>query len=651
MDALKTQGIVATPICDLVEVSDASWQPALEAFLRDNSEALIVPPDQAKQAVDIYRTMKKGAAEGAVVVNTAKVKDWQVQVKTGTAGELIQGENALAVTYVQRLLGGIELLNTTAELMKSERALTRDGMFARQGGLKRLRLPEFPKLGKKAREAQIAALEKRTDSLIETLTAMQKRHNKLKNTGEVLSQLRYPLDDAPSMEKANNEQIQLQQEIQHLDEQIAAIDTSHLDELLRRKSGLETRLETLGELRDNASGTASAAKTTFKRFKDDVKAQEQLLPQIKAAREAITEDDDFNEQRATELFTQLEDEGAGDPAHAAEVLAALPRRIDEARRQQSNEQEQAQSLLGEFRTRYQRDFGLTNPLSTAGYRALVDELLHDIRDIGLHEREQEVVDALYRVQQVIRQDLAIQLRSNIQQMEQRIHELNRELRARPFSGNQIYQFHYERLPEFREFLQYVDIANEHVAANTNSLFDEHSHVDEYIKAILDEDESERLADYRNYYKFDITIKDLLSGVEEQLSRRMGSASGGEHKSPYYVAMGASLASAYRIHWREDGNHDGGLSLFLADEAFEKMDFDNTQAGFEYLKSIGLQMFVAAPDDAEGRLRPLVDTVLFFIRDGNIAEVEVDYVTPAAKELLLETVHGKTVNRNSELSHG
>jgi chromosome segregation protein len=78
-----------------------------------------------------------------------------------------------------------------------------------------------------------------------------------------------------------------------------------------------------------------------------------------------------------------------------------------------------------------------------------------------------------------------------------------------------------------------------------------------------------------------------------------------------------------------------VNLYLADEAFEKMDSVNTMQAANYLKSIGLQLFVAAPDDAEARLRCVVDTVLFFIRSGDKAWVEPDYVTPAAHKLLKE----------------
>lgn len=641
IDALADKGISATPVCDLVEVADPRWQPAIEAFLRDNTEALIVPLDQAQEAVALYRQLKKGLAEGAVVVNTEKVQSWKnISAEEGTAAGLIKGDDSIAVTYVQRILGGITLVETNKELMSANRALTPDGMFARQGGLKRLKLPNYPKLGKGAREAQIVALDAQADEYVQTMQEMHRQSEQLKSAYDLFKTLDYRVKEAPSLTENAKTQTQLQQGMQQLEEQIAAINTQHLDDLMRRQATLQRQSDELQEQLESTIKAYTTAETLLENKKEQIVTLQNQLPRIKEKRDAVTTDEDYDAQKANELYEKLEEEIEKQPEKTEDILADISNRIKQASSDQDREKTRAVNLLSEFKTRYSRDLGLNDPLSSAGYRTLVADLLHDIRDIGLHERQQDVADALHRAQKVIRQDLAIQLRSNIEDMERRINELNRELNARPFSGNQVYQFHYERLPESSEFLKYVDQMDQYVAANTNSLFDEHSHINDHIKKILDAEDGDRLADYRNYYKFDITIKDTESNVTEKLSRRIGNASGGEHSSPFYVAIGASLASAYQIKWREDGKHDGGLSLFLADEAFEKMDFDNTEAAFNYLVSIGLQMFIAAPDGAEGRLRPLVDTILSFIREGNTAQVIPDYVTQGAKQLLKESVHGK-----------
>ena len=131
-----------------------------------------------------------------------------------------------------------------------------------------------------------------------------------------------------------------------------------------------------------------------------------------------------------------------------------------------------------------------------------------------------------------------------------------------------------------------------------------------------------------------------------LSRKANSASGGENITPFYVAMGASLASAYRLDRQPNGEVHGGVSLYLADEAFGKMDRTNTVQAAGYLESIGLQLFLAAPDDAEPRLREVVDTVMFFIREGAQAVIEIDYVKPKARELLASITQSNLQERET-----
>ena len=629
--ALAEHDIEATPVCDLVEVSDKRWQPAIEAFLRQNTEALIVPPAQARQAVDIYRDMRKSIAYGAVVINTERVQSWRDKPETGTAAALIRGSDPLATAYVQRLLKGIRLAEVTSEFMGHERALTPDGMFIRQAGISRLRLPEVPKLGQGAREAQIKALEKETTGLINRLTELNTSHGKLKHVLDILRPLHYGLEKTPATADLIGERIALRRKIQDLQASINAIDTSHLADLKQKQQALKaTVLDAENRLVKFVRDEGGARNN----FRSNNQLRHQLMAHTAAlgsARHEATEDVDYDAGRASELLEQLTADKAGHDIQA--IIKIADHKAREAETRQTADNTQAREALAEYRATFQSEGTAVDARTTAGFRTMVDEMLHDIRDIGLHKRQQDVADALHRVQQVVRHDLAIRLRSQIEQMRQRLHELNTELKARPFSANQIYQFSYEQLHEFREFLAYVNVVNDTVAADTGSLFDEHAHLNQYIEAMLSENEGDRLGDYRNYFRFDIAIKDPDAGITEMLSRRMGAASGGEHKTPFYVAMGASLASAFRIERRGDGSLDGGLSLYLADEAFEKMDHVNTVQAAGYLKSIGLQLFVAAPDDAEPKLRQLVDTVLYFMREGDTAEVEVDYVTDAARHLL------------------
>ena len=58
-----------------------------------------------------------------------------------------------------------------------------------------------------------------------------------------------------------------------------------------------------------------------------------------------------------------------------------------------------------------------------------------------------------------------------------------------------------------------------------------------------------------------------------------------------------------------------------DEMGDKIDSVNTRAVFEYLKALGLQPIVAAPDDALGKINESVDTYIEMYRDEDLFSVK------------------------------
>jgi uncharacterized protein YPO0396 len=145
----------------------------------------------------------------------------------------------------------------------------------------------------------------------------------------------------------------------------------------------------------------------------------------------------------------------------------------------------------------------------------------------------------------------------------------------------------------------------------------------------------RLADYRNYYHFDVRMSDNKdgSGNTELLSRRLGKGSGGEHQSPFYVAIGAALAAAYRIEREENGGFRGGMGIAAFDEAFSKLDLQNTVSALGFLDELGLQVLLAAPDEKYGQIAEHVDTIVNVYRDGPVVHIDTEYIKPAARQVL------------------
>lgn len=646
IDLLAEKGIQATPICELVEVTDPSWQPAIEAYLRNNTEALIVPPDQAKDAISVYRQAQKHTIYGATVVNTKRVQEWNDRAEPGTAAALIEGTDPNAVAYMKRLLRNIRLVNATSKFIQEDRALTQDGMFIRQAGVQKLRLPEVPILGKQAREMQIQRIEARIKETTTQLIDLNQKHGEYKRLYDNMSALKTKFEDFPSLVDLVTQLNEDLRQIENLTKQIEAIDTSHVDALKQQIKEAESKVGELNKAVNRQTGKLGTLRGQFKSENSNRHKLDQILPQIAANRRHIQdEDNDYDPQKASELYEELEEKhDLSDPDQYNEAIKKAQKRSEDARDAQQNAVAEAREKLAVYLANYPADGFMRDIKNIAIERNEVERVLQRLESTGLQERENEVSEALHKVQRVIRSELAIRLNMHIRNMKRRLSEMNSELSERPFSSNQKYEFTYRRLDEFTEFLNFIEQANEDTVSNTDSLFDEYGHIDNWIADMLDEDKGEILGDYRNYYHFDIAIKDEDAGITEMLSRKASSASGGENITPFYVAMGASLASAYRLERKPDGQVHGGVSLYLADEAFGKMDRTNTVQAASYLESIGLQLFLAAPDDAEPRLREVVDTVMFFIRDGAQAAIEIDYVKPKARELLAGTTMSGLENR-------
>jgi uncharacterized protein YPO0396 len=133
-------------------------------------------------------------------------------------------------------------------------------------------------------------------------------------------------------------------------------------------------------------------------------------------------------------------------------------------------------------------------------------------------------------------------------------------------------------------------------------------------------ELQELQDYRNYLQYDIRIH-YPNGDQALLSKINAKKSGGETTTPFYVAMAASFAQAYRLN---QPRHADTIRLALFDEAFGKMDTARTASALQFMVENQLQVVLATPPDKAGGLLPHVDSVRTVVRKNNHSFViEID----------------------------
>jgi uncharacterized protein YPO0396 len=129
--------------------------------------------------------------------------------------------------------------------------------------------------------------------------------------------------------------------------------------------------------------------------------------------------------------------------------------------------------------------------------------------------------------------------------------------------------------------------------------------------LLDDNEQQalrelsRLADYRNYRRYEI-YKEPEGKAAIALSQ-YGTGSGGQLETPAYIIRSAAITSAFRFN--EGRNH---LRLVLVDEAFSKMDEHRSKEVINYLtNALGLQLMFIMPSSKSGPFLDLISNQFVF----------------------------------------
>jgi len=125
---------------------------------------------------------------------------------------------------------------------------------------------------------------------------------------------------------------------------------------------------------------------------------------------------------------------------------------------------------------------------------------------------------------------------------------------------------------------------------------------------------EKYKSFRTYLNFDL-VEVGENGKEYPLSRSMGSKSGGERQTPFYIAILASLMKTYKI-----SHGANSLRLVVFDEAFDKIDTSRIEECINMLRDIGFQFIIAAPDNKAPYIAPLVERTMVVVRPDDMTSV-------------------------------
>jgi chromosome segregation protein len=623
----EQEGIECQPVASLVRVTDLNWQGAIESFLGRNRFALVVKAGREQDAVRLIR--RKQIPEVTVVQPNHLRDVMHVSPEPKSVAALLKSDNAVALAFLWRILGKMRQVETEAELEEYSRALTADYMLSANGGTRRIRPIDQSEwvLGVQISSKDREDLRQELADAASTATAATARSSRSSAAQAMLTALLAGLTlEKYQLRLSEYETAKRNQESLGL---VPASMSERLNSLQQQVAKAQTAWEEARNATTNKRIQKSEWHSEKKTKETDLQTWESRLKQMGEELDEATGDIDYDPEQAAAAYERalpMLSKGG-----LAEALAHLERERQGADTKLPG---MAQLVMADFSGFIgEQSINLVEERSDwRKARRWVAGHVKRLTDSTLVEYKAQAEAAREAAEQAFRSDVKYRLREAIQKVEHEIRDLNRMLdTCPPFTGGEKYRFVADISSAHRPL--YDLIVRQPDDGASESLFESNDVQDKLLSLMEASEKGEDkgnnpLEDYRLFYNFDLEIR--VEGVKvDVLSKRMGVASNGEHRVPFYVIAGAALATAYRM---KPGAGQGG-GLMILDEAFYGMDAQNTFVTAEFLRSLGLQLVMAGPDSDIGKLLPVLDTYFDLTRFGPDVFVERVIVKEAARRLL------------------
>lgn len=625
MKLLSDQGMRPRALCEVIEVVDDRWRKAAEALLGRNRETIIVDPEHAEQAISLMRR-ERSRFPGCRVANTRKLVGAPHEAMPGTLASVMTSDDRIVMAMVIFRVGSVRLAETQAQLISEGRAIMDDGSYY-DGLVVEVMHVRDMKLGRTAASLMVDVLSRE----LEDERAVSKVHRGTEDLLSMLlvrmSELATPVPDERKLERLS---IQLADSDARRDEiagRLQKVSMTLDPALAESRRRLEKRIADLQEESRVPDRAIAVLKSELVAMNAQITGGAEVPGSrwsVRLAwrlfRERVSAVALF--RRFRPLFGELRGEKT-DRVVSQELVARLKRLADD--------RTGCDAVIRDKVSQYLYDFSVQRPFDgnssiMRDMKPWVHETIEALEGNDLIRYRQQADEAAERVTYLFRTSFVQELNGRFRNVEREIDDLRAALRSKQLHG-EIYSLHATVRPEFRD-LYNLARASESDDSVLGLLFSSQHHDHPFSAAIghvetllKDENASfELYQDYRNYFSFELKMKNAVTGYETTYDRRRGVASGAERQVPFYVVIGAALASIYHGTRRAD-ERPSGMGLAMFDEAFSKMDGENQRTMLDFYNEIGLQVIIAAPTEKRSVVYENLDSIVDVYRFGENAEIE------------------------------
>lgn len=610
-------------LCTLLHVPDESWQDAVEGLLGRNRFHLLVPPTHYDAATALYqRRRHKDGLHGVGLIDGQRLMAHAPTAQAGSLAEQVETEHPAARAFVDLLLGGYRRCETLEALHDERMAVTPDCFLRRNFVTSHMNPRVYRRwfIGERAIPRQIEQREQRLAEIGYEMAGLEARADGLvRRLALTRDKVRvfYDLErDLPAVAPLPAREAHLAA----LRAELAGLDTHNVDKLRARVAQRQAKV-------DELQAAAVAIEREMGRIEERIATLSgQMLPGLEQAADGAIQDAqgflvaEEGEALLEDAQAEYERRRARQPVDT--ILANAERYENDYHTAENRSRDRLREAKQAYSLAY--DFGFDQEENAERYAAERNKYVES----ELPEYEARIAEQRALAEQELVENFIHRLREQIEDARQQLGYLNVTLSALRFGGER-FEFISRPEPALRQVYNLIMDSQSVLGA---SLFDSdfrqrHQQgwdlLFERLTTGVDEDTSrelQELQDYRNYLQYDIRIH-YPSGDQALLSKINAKKSGGETTTPFYVAMAASFAQAYRLN---QPRHADTIRLALFDEAFGKMDTARTASALKFMVESQLQVVLATPPDKAGGLLPYVDSVRTVVRKNNHSFViEID----------------------------
>ncbi len=660
---------------DQIEIVDESWQNAIEGFLKGSRENILV---SGEYEADARRVVKKISKHTRVVQGSKAIQDSKNRdAHHRSIVNLMDFTDEYARAYMKASFGNVQQADSLEALKMIPRGLTMEGDAVNAYTyFTAYALDKELVCGKAARLRRLVALEKEHEIQKELLRELNDQAQEIDALLAALGNIKV-LEVCSALKAIADSK----EAISQFEEDLAGLDLTELGDLEERLKQVEEQSDLLGQENTQISESRGGDMAIlYGQSRNPQNPDEKSI--IKLVKKLSKEVDDFEEKADEYLLRYVDwrqevdrdldqnsiidqvigltqdvdkdqietlERSLGSTGRMGQLINELRVAVTDYNSiavQQEYIENEFERLVGDgdkgvddepyFRAALNNDYRLKSL-----HNLLKNNILVKQKDIL--QRAQEKFDHTFTV------SLAQEILSQIERSKRTLKGLNSELCNHKFD-DETFEFDYTENKEFAGYRRCFDELKLITPGGTGqsvSIFENEELSEEtrntlaILRELLLQDddakahaELERIADYRNYFNYE--IYKMPEGKDKIALSTYGTGSGGQLETPFYVIMAAAFQSAMGFH---EGNCH--LRTIIIDESFSKLDEKRSRRILQYLTGkLGLQILFAMPSVKSGPFKSICTNQL-------VVQKIKDMNPPPGSELKTRViVDSQTLNHDS-----